>query len=281
MDISRVVHGVFASSARSRCTLTTSAQAYPLRVQEYHDARHEQGVDAIEHPAVAGDDVAGVLDARRPLEQRLRQVACLPEDARHDAPAGRRARAAANRAGTRSEPSSAQTTLPSRPPIAPSTRLLGRDRLVELVRPRKRPAKYAPVSANQARPRHSRTTPGPASPRVATHQRQQRERHGDEERPEPQRARAEGRRLDRAEADQREERTDHRHRHEHRDDRARVVAPQEHRDRRRRRRRPRPPPGRPRRRGASSRRARGCRRGPPPPRAGRRPTAARGTGARG
>ena len=44
-----------------------------------HRRREQEGVDPVEHAAVAGDQGRAVLHARAPLEQRLEQVAHDPE----------------------------------------------------------------------------------------------------------------------------------------------------------------------------------------------------------
>src|SRR5262245_58565957 len=50
----------------------------PERIGIRDGARHEQRLDAVEDPAVAGNDSTGVLHTRRTFEDGLAEIACLP-----------------------------------------------------------------------------------------------------------------------------------------------------------------------------------------------------------
>ena len=49
---------------------------------------HQGGVEAIEHATVAGENVAGVLDAEDALEERLHEIAPGAEDDDHQSESG-------------------------------------------------------------------------------------------------------------------------------------------------------------------------------------------------
>src|SRR5688572_28903495 len=60
------------------------ARKKPDRIEICNGARQHQGVDAVEDSAMAWDDGAGVLDPEGPFQNGLPEIACLPQNARHD-----------------------------------------------------------------------------------------------------------------------------------------------------------------------------------------------------